>query len=477
MDIVMSSGFKSFVNYFTTKKKEKLDYILEPFQAMVQLALLGYSPVGSKLTIQDNILCIQQPGLSQGVIRYFNDDNKDDLYYLFNVFRRFINYYSWMISHPEYYKLYLLLLKMSIQGLDNLIQTYSDTDKISVLHTLQMYKTILIKNYKLSLQTVGKNKKIIKSGELSKVYKRQRTISNQSTNSNHSTNSNNSTQLNQSNNINNINNINNESNQTNVNNNNQTINVNKVKSNDSFTNLLKRIDSNSSLIGKYSNTFKDNNTMLNDIENELLEATIVDNTKKNIINDDGEVSSLDSDEYNDYLELKLPISDNNNSTNNNSTNDNIINKKLESFDNDLNDIMNLNNQEININNNNKININNNNNNNKININNKEFDINNHNRNYNDNQNQNNYYDNELNINSETINLDFNDFNKGEDNIDKIFKTIINIYNEEEYIIIYNTLILLDKFKSNYNNYILGLEYTLKNTNMKIKKWINDNVGL
>ena len=316
MDLVMSTGLKSFVNYFTTKKKEKLDYILEPFQAMVQLALLGYSPVGSKLTIQDNILCIQQPGISQGVIRYFNDDNKDDLYYLFNVFRRFINYYSWMISHPQYYKLYLLLLKMTIQGLDNLIQTYSDTDKISVLHTLQMYKTILIKNYKLSLESVGRNKKLLKSGELPVVYKRQRTISNkstQSTHSNHSITSDNGIQ-----------------NNSHSHENNQQFKqpelVNKIKSNDSFNNLLKRIDSNNSLIGKYANTFKDNNTLLSDIENELLEATIVDTNQQNkskqpksIINDDGEVSSLDSDEYNDYLELKLPVS------NNNTTDENIIN--------------------------------------------------------------------------------------------------------------------------------------------------------
>jgi hypothetical protein len=456
MDLVMSTGLKSFVNYFTTKKKEKLDYILEPFQAMVQLALLGYSPVGSKLTIQDNILCIQQPGISQGVIRYFNDDNKDDLYYLFNVFRRFINYYNWMISHSQYYKLYLLLLKMTIQGLDNLIQTYSNTDKISVLHTLQMYKTILIKNYKLSLESVGRNKKLLNTGELSGVYKRQRTISNQST---QSTQSNQSTKSNTSNNSiqNNLqthNNKNLNQNQRDT----QTGLVNKIKSNDSFNNLLKRIDSNNSLIGKYSNTFKDNNTLLSDIENELLEATIVDTKKKteikSVINDDGEVSSLDSEDYNDYLELKLP-------SNKNTTDENVINYQLNNFNNELDDIRNLNNQNQNNQNNinNKININNN----KINIDNNKINIDNNNI--------------IQDINSNTINLDFNDFNKKEDNIDTIFNSIVNIYNDEEYIIIYNTLILLDKYKSNYNNYIYGLEYTLKNTNMKIKKWINDNVGL
>jgi hypothetical protein len=34
---------------------------------------------------------------------------------------------------------------MSINGIDKLIQTYTDSGRISILHTLQMYKMILIK--------------------------------------------------------------------------------------------------------------------------------------------------------------------------------------------------------------------------------------------------------------------------------------------------------------------------------------------
>ena len=127
----------------STKKKEKLDFILEPLQAMVQLSLLSYCPVGSKLTIQDNLLQIQLPGVSQGLLRFMNDDTKDDLYYLFNVFRRFLNYYKDL--EEEYKVLYENLINMSINGIDKLIQTYTDSGRISILHTLQMYKMILIK--------------------------------------------------------------------------------------------------------------------------------------------------------------------------------------------------------------------------------------------------------------------------------------------------------------------------------------------
>ena len=38
------------------KKKERFETILEPLQALVQIAFLSYYPIGSKLTIKNNIL-------------------------------------------------------------------------------------------------------------------------------------------------------------------------------------------------------------------------------------------------------------------------------------------------------------------------------------------------------------------------------------------------------------------------------------
>lgn len=135
-------GMKNILKYFNSShKKEKLDYVLEPLQAMVQLSLLSFCPVGTKLTIYDNLLYIQQPGIGQGIIRYLNDDTKDDLYFLLNVFRRFIIYYDFLKESNS--DLYTLLIHYSQQGLDKLIQTYSDANKVSLLHSLKMYKLIL----------------------------------------------------------------------------------------------------------------------------------------------------------------------------------------------------------------------------------------------------------------------------------------------------------------------------------------------
>jgi hypothetical protein len=139
------SYLKYVYGAFSGRRREKLDYILEPLQALLQLSLLGFSPVGSKLTIKDNLLYIQQPGISQGIIRFFNDDTKEDLYYLFNVFRRFVVYYKHIYSDIRHKPLYELLIELSKRGLDKLIMTYTNTDRINVLHTLQMYKVILAK--------------------------------------------------------------------------------------------------------------------------------------------------------------------------------------------------------------------------------------------------------------------------------------------------------------------------------------------
>lgn len=126
------------------KSKDKINMILEPLQSMCQLAILGTKPVGSKLTIYNNILSIQEPSVIQPVSRWYNSDKKDDIYFLFQVIKRFIKWYN-----PENKikiinkKLYELIIKMAQIGLDKLIQTYTGTDNNSIVQVIHMYKNIL----------------------------------------------------------------------------------------------------------------------------------------------------------------------------------------------------------------------------------------------------------------------------------------------------------------------------------------------
>jgi hypothetical protein len=124
-----------------SKKKERFETILEPLQALIQIALLSYFPIGSKLTIQNNILHIQAPSYTQSVTRWYNNDTQEDLFYLFNIFCRFKKFYTDI--KVEHAKLFELLIYLAKNGINNLIRTYNQTDKTHVLHTLQMYKNML----------------------------------------------------------------------------------------------------------------------------------------------------------------------------------------------------------------------------------------------------------------------------------------------------------------------------------------------
>ena len=146
-------------------RKERSDMILEPLQVMTQLAILSYSPIGTKVSVSDNILQLHKPHLFQGVYRWYNSDGKDDLYYLFHAIRR---YYKWykkeLVSDTDYNEtsdnensdfeegdsdennkilIYNYILKCGINGIDKLIQTYSATEQTTITHTLLLYKNIL----------------------------------------------------------------------------------------------------------------------------------------------------------------------------------------------------------------------------------------------------------------------------------------------------------------------------------------------
>jgi len=142
---LQTSPIQSIYNYLgLIKPKDKFNMILEPLQSMCQLAILGTKPIGSKLTISNNILSIQEPSFIQPVSRWYNADKKDDIYFLFQVIKRFIKWYNPENKNKIITKeLYDLITKMAQLGLDKLIQTYTGTDNNSIVEVIHMYKNIL----------------------------------------------------------------------------------------------------------------------------------------------------------------------------------------------------------------------------------------------------------------------------------------------------------------------------------------------
>lgn len=128
------------------KPRERFETILEPLQALLQIGFLAFYPIGSKLAIHNNILTIQAPGYTQNMRRWYNNDKKEDVFYLYNVFSRFNKFYKTVLTGAgagANAALFGLLNELAKTGINNLIRTYNQTDKIHILHTLQMYKGML----------------------------------------------------------------------------------------------------------------------------------------------------------------------------------------------------------------------------------------------------------------------------------------------------------------------------------------------
>ena len=140
-----TSSFQLLYQILSNRQKDKIDMILEPLQAMIQLALLSICPIGTKLRIQENILYLQTPTFTQPISRWYNSDKKDDLYFLYSVVKRYMKWYNPAVNKksPLSADLYQLITTMAKEGFDNLFKTYSSSDSNTVIHVIQMYKNLL----------------------------------------------------------------------------------------------------------------------------------------------------------------------------------------------------------------------------------------------------------------------------------------------------------------------------------------------
>jgi len=135
--LVEPRHIKLFLDTIHCQPKEKQNTILEPIQSMITLALLSYYPKGTKLAIYKNNLLINEPTRTQGVIRWYYKDGKEDVYLLFNVIKRFLLYHN--VADNTCYN---MLRIYAVKGIQCLIETY-ESDKASIIQTLKHYQFIL----------------------------------------------------------------------------------------------------------------------------------------------------------------------------------------------------------------------------------------------------------------------------------------------------------------------------------------------
>lgn len=119
--------------------------ILDPFTCIVRLAVLGFKPEGTKISVFYNRISYNEPGILQGIMRWTYGDNREDLHNLFNPIKKVIEWYN--LTIPEIKG----ICEFAIKGLNVLMKSYK-TQSI-ICHSLEHYATILQK----ALDNTNKN--------------------------------------------------------------------------------------------------------------------------------------------------------------------------------------------------------------------------------------------------------------------------------------------------------------------------------
>lgn len=134
--LVTSSLVKKISNLITSPTERGL--ILEPISTLFRLSVLSFKPKGTKVSITENKIIINDNNYIQGITRWSGGDARTDLHNLFNPLDRLEKYdYTYLFNNDNYNK----ILKYAINGLEKLKITYQNCSIIQ--HSLNLYITKL----------------------------------------------------------------------------------------------------------------------------------------------------------------------------------------------------------------------------------------------------------------------------------------------------------------------------------------------
>tara|TARA_E500000178_G_scaffold341524_1_gene385545 strand:+ start:256 stop:837 length:582 start_codon:yes stop_codon:yes gene_type:complete len=118
------------------KSKDTKNILLEPLSCLIKLVILSQKTQGTKISIYNNSILFHEPSITQGVLRTYQGDSRDDLH---NLCFPIMIALKWYPKNDPQYK---LIYEYSIQGLSKLKSNY-ETNSITN-HTLSHYISILI---------------------------------------------------------------------------------------------------------------------------------------------------------------------------------------------------------------------------------------------------------------------------------------------------------------------------------------------
>ncbi len=164
MDLISKGIYNGlyFVNYLTNiKNKEDKNMIIDPMSCLIKLSILKFCPIGTKISISDNMLSILDPGLLQGAVRFIKGDGREDLH---NLYIPLIKSIEWYYDKSKKDSEIKTLFDYSINGLEILKSSYPINS--TICHTLDLYIHHLTTKQTKTLH----NKEIIELNENNKIH-------------------------------------------------------------------------------------------------------------------------------------------------------------------------------------------------------------------------------------------------------------------------------------------------------------------
>lgn len=126
------TGLTVLFNQLIATSETRIEFI-DPFCAIVKLGVLGFKPNGTKISIHNNTIHIQDPSKLQGVIRWFNSDERDQLhqlrvpiFYFRGIELGHISIEDFKIENDQF----SIIKELAIKGLAKLKVTYENAKKI-----------------------------------------------------------------------------------------------------------------------------------------------------------------------------------------------------------------------------------------------------------------------------------------------------------------------------------------------------------
>lgn len=157
---LLKVGFDETVGFVSKYINSAVDKneLLDPFSTLCKLALLSFHNEGTKISVDNNRIYFQDPGVSQTITRWYNNYRREDLHQLMNPIKKLEEMYD-VFSEPGFQ----YIIGLAIEGVEKLNKTYLTTNKRTgtsvVLHSLEMYKTLLLSLYhRISLKNGDEEK-------------------------------------------------------------------------------------------------------------------------------------------------------------------------------------------------------------------------------------------------------------------------------------------------------------------------------